>query len=323
MIKLYNRLLSRCQTINQVNAVHIALANKLTVSELYKLYQQLRLRLKFFRYFKFFHSYKIKLKLHGLSEIEKLIALINKSGKKVPEPFIRHRVKRAIQLFSTFGSKKEKTLIIAFAGNAQRLMMPISVFLQHISAHKYDVLLLKDRSKNGFQNGLPGIADDFESLMAEINSLIDKSEYKSVISLGTSAGGLAAIWTALSLQLDKGISIGGCGPSHPTWQQTRNNASEDLTKLFHQSSTSNLLYVCGDGYERDISSARDLSNAIQTQTLTVFSATENMNIKHNVLIPIVKEAMLTCFLDIILDPPIIEYANKPLGNSKLWIKCML
>ncbi|MEH6601533.1 hypothetical protein [Pseudoalteromonas sp.] len=317
MIKLYDRLLNRCQTINQVNSVNIALANKLTVLELYELHQEFRL--KFLRDVEVLHPNKIKLKLHGLREVEKIIDLTNKSGKKHQEPFIRRRVKKNIQMFSHFGLKKEKTLIIAFAGNANRLMMPIPVFLQHISADKYDILLLNDPSKNGYRNGLPSVSDDFESLMVEINSLIDKSEYKSVISLGTSAGGLPAIWTALYLQVDKGISIGGSGPSHPAWQQVRNNASEDLTNLFNQSSTSNILYICGNDFERDVSSSRELSNIIQIQTLTVCGTTKNMNIGHNPLMPILKKSMLASFFDVILDPGIIGYDNKLLGSSKLWI----
>ena len=326
MIKLFNKLLSHCKTTNQVNRFCIALSHRMTPDELYQLRQEFELqyfgsstRLSMFKTF----TRLTHLERNAYHQIVKLINFSDKSGKCTPQAFVRKNIRANIKLFSSPGRTEEKTLAICFAGNAQRLMMHISCFLQHLPDNKYDVLLLKDPSKNGFRNGIAGISKDCESLIVELDNLVDRSAYKSVVSFGVSGGGLPSLWTALQLQLDKGISISGRSPTDLGWEQIDSNGyiSDTLSTLTAQANPHpNLLHVYSETHEIDKLSAFKLARIIPIHTLSVRSKT-NKKIGHTAVKPFLEQGMFASFIEVVLDPVIVGYNGKQVGSesSEVWI----
>jgi hypothetical protein len=106
---------------------------------------------------------------------------------------------------------REKGLLVAFSCNARRLMMPIWLFLQFVDSSRWDVVVLK-KSGHSYLTGMEGISTDFPGLVAHVEAAIRPTQYRRVITLGTSGGGFAAIWAALLMGADRGISVCGCPP---------------------------------------------------------------------------------------------------------------
>ncbi len=131
MIRLYQRLTRNCQTVNQLNSVHIALENKMTPLQVTTLRKQC--------------AAKWTDESHPANKwLEDLYNLYLKSGKEEPEVFTCKRINRHLRLYTSgIGLKQEKTLLICFTGCAQRLMMPIPVFLQHFDSEKVPRVMLK------------------------------------------------------------------------------------------------------------------------------------------------------------------------------------
>ncbi len=106
----------------------------------------------------------------------------------------------------------DKSLLIAFTDNARRLLMPVCVFLQFLDSRSWDVVVLKKCSRNSYLLGLEGISTDFRGLVEFIQTTLGTAGYQRVVTFGASAGGFAAIWAAMLLKAQRGISVGGAPP---------------------------------------------------------------------------------------------------------------
>jgi hypothetical protein len=318
VIDLYARLVSRCRTINHLNRVHIALAEHLTPAEMAllraeipppsvlwsgalsstlgrrrglvgKTVRRLRPRLTFPN-----ASYE------WLDEMERLLA---KSGKPSPERFVRRRVAPNVQSFSDGGAKAGKTLVLGFTGLARRLFMPIPVFLQHLDAERFDLLLLRDPSRRGFRDGLEGVAGGLEGTLDAVGALVRRDDYRAVVALGTSGGGLPAVLTALRLGLDKAVSVSGRGPCDPRWQAVGGDAL--LADLAARAGAEpNVLLVHAADSEPDAVSARSLAAVVPARTFVVRAA-GGAKVGHNALHPLLLESRLAAFLAMALDPDVL------------------
>ena len=95
-----------------------------------------------------------------------------------------------------------KTLLVGFAGNARRLMMPIAIFLQCFDARLWDVVLLrKGRSRRTSLKGVDGVAGNFPALLEYVAKRPLQRSTARVVTYGTSGGGFAAILAAVLLGL--------------------------------------------------------------------------------------------------------------------------
>ena len=111
---------------------------------------------------------------------------------------------------------RDKGLLVAFTGNARRLMMPIPVFLQFVDAQLWDVLLLKKCARNSYLLGIEGISTDFRGLIDYIETTTSAMQHRSVITLGASGGGFAAIWAAVLMRATRGICVRKSASSLPS-----------------------------------------------------------------------------------------------------------
>jgi len=124
--------------------------------------------------------------------------------------FERRKLSENINLYQS--GKRKKNLIICFCGKANRLLMPIPVFLQHIPDDLYDVVVLMDPSGLCFHNGVPGFESGIQKCLDKLSRRLPLAAYTNVTTFGTSGGGCAAIYSGVYLQANLAISIGGRHP---------------------------------------------------------------------------------------------------------------
>jgi hypothetical protein len=127
--------------------------------------------------------------------------------------YLRYELGRYVSFYSA--NRGASTLIIAFCGNAFRLMMPISHFLQMIDEDRYDVLILSDIQRRHFDAGVAGFANSLLEMLTRLKSFVDARAYRRLIAYGTSMGGLPALRAGLWLGADRAVSVGGGCCKHP------------------------------------------------------------------------------------------------------------
>lgn len=112
-------------------------------------------------------------------------------------------------------ASRGRRLIVGFAGNHQRLMLPTHAILDHLPPHD-DLLLLSDPDRQHFAAGARGIADTLGGVCEWLAARLADWDYESVVTFGTSAGGLAAIGAAPALGAPRAVALGADTPAdHP------------------------------------------------------------------------------------------------------------
>ena len=197
--EIYRRRVARCRTVNQQNRVHIVIENYMTPAELRKFAAAVSAD---------------PADSIGGRWFTRLIAKM--PTKKVrPVEFERRSALKGVTLYTGGdGSPERKTLIVGFAGNFNRMMAPMPVFLDCLNPAHYDVLILRDFQRAFFAKGVPGLGNDFFEALSNLRSLFEPNRYRNAIALGTSSGGLPAVLGAIELQLDRGVSIGAVDFNH-------------------------------------------------------------------------------------------------------------
>lgn len=204
VVRLFKRVFCFCNTVAQLNKALKSFEYRLTPLEVY-----------------IFHEWNSRKKLlpNNIEEkfylafdrwMESLIDMIQESGKQVAEPFTKKRLKPMITHFVGVGKSSDKVLLICFSIARSRDMgIPNAVFLQHVNAQSYDLLVIAAPSAEGFYNGLPLIGKNEQDIVSHISNLELVSNYKSIRTIGNSAGAPIAMMLAKRLSADVAISLGG------------------------------------------------------------------------------------------------------------------
>lgn len=129
--------------------------------------------------------------------------------------FMRQGLAPGINFYAG-ASKGPKHLVVVFTGNQLRPFLPLPVFLQHVPGRHFDVLVLQDASRQWFLRGIPGVLDSIAELPRWLSSTLPSFQYLSVRSVGTSAGGAAALYGGIVLGAARSLSIGGSPPKFAT-----------------------------------------------------------------------------------------------------------
>lgn len=219
MIKLYERLTHNCQTINQWNHAHLTLQKKMTPLQLAILTQQL------------FTTENE----HTRAWLSTINRLYFKSGKVQPEPFIKKRLSPHLMLFSDpHTDSRQKSLLVAFTGGSQLMMMPIPVFLQQFDAKSVDILMVRYPKPLGYQQGLTGIGDNIDSTLTQLRNFFPQQSYQRYMTIGVSGGGVPALLMALKHGFEHCLAIGLNAPDDPRWSAVLPNSVGELAKSYAQ-----------------------------------------------------------------------------------------
>lgn len=190
MIKLYERLMKGCQSVNMLNRVHIRLGDWMMPQQ----YVELRDALKTY-------SGPDKNIINWLQDFEQYF---NKSDKPHPENFMKRRIDLHTVLYTSVDQTvptQEKTLLVCMTGGMQRMMMPLAVFLQHLDARTTDVIYITSPKREGYFYGIPRYDQSFEEMLTRLGAL-PFDRYKRLVGMGSSLGGVSIIMLALKYQFD-------------------------------------------------------------------------------------------------------------------------
>ena len=306
MIAGYRRAARRCRTVNQFNALHIALDNRLTPAELVALVHQqgpwfrprlqlrraLRLLPQRWRHAQPQHA-PAALRDEWLRKLLRFYAMVRKPR---PEPFARRKLSRHLRLYSSGGPRRDKTLLLCFVGSAQRPMMPLPVFLQHLDAASTDVLMVGYPRGVGLRRGLPELAGSFEASIDRLRELADIGAYRRCVALGTSGGGTPALLAALRLGLPAAMSAGGGGPNDMRWAAELGEDVGDLAERYARAlpAAPRVVLAYGADEPNDVASAQAFAQRIPAQLVPVRDG--RRSVPHNVLQPLLRRHRLRDFL---------------------------
>jgi len=189
---------------------------------------------------------------------------------------------------------KDKTLVLAFAGRQQRLMIPNVLFLQGLPAEHYDIVLLSDTSQHHFKKGCPGYADSFMGLIEALERDVPRANYRRSVAFGVSMGGLPAIRYALVTGVERAICVG----ARASWDIYRLLIGDAPTHFYDpicacsKPDHRGLVFVYGADNEMDRDQALDYSKLPGAQRVEVPEVSS-----HNILATMLESRTLGLFRD--------------------------
>jgi hypothetical protein len=275
----YTALASNCRTKNEFRRLHIDLENTLAPGEICEIKKLTDVQ-----------DPDAPGRL-WVGELQKLSPTVFDA----PRPYGRRPLSPQATLYQVPSpSRAERGLIVAFSGNARRLMLPTCIILQHLDSRRWDVLVLRKNGGTSFLRGLEGVAKSFPELIRYVQSTVSARRYRRTVALGTSGGGSAAIMAALLLGADRGVSIGGnLMRSHPDkWLQRRIAWAGLKAAVFGRE----LWYVYGSDYSPDVEATNALRNRFGGELHPIPGADE-----HNVLRWLLERGRLAAFLEGIIE----------------------
>lgn len=161
------------------------------------------------------------------------------------------------------GTPSRKTLVVGFSGNLMRLLIPTYRILMSLDPAQVDLLLLRDPSQHGFSQGVPGLGSDLDGIARYLSAFAERERYADCVTLGTSAGGLAAIDAALSNGWGLALAVGADAPErHSVFPQRWRRM------LAGQSPVQTHVNLCfGAKNERDSAAARSIAELLPCVSL--------------------------------------------------------
>ena len=105
-------------------------------------------------------------------------------------------------------NRESEILVLAFGGMASRLGMPPFEFLNSFRKRDVSCLFFKDFHQFWYQQGLLGLTENVDETQALIQSMIKDIAPRKIFSIGTSAGGYAAIMFGVLLGVSKVLAFG-------------------------------------------------------------------------------------------------------------------
>jgi hypothetical protein len=304
MIELYARLTRCCRSENQFNRVHIALENRMTPLEFAGLFTALTggrelTMTGWARHWPLRPMLRRLMaarpaagtpELAGVSDysrawMARLHAKFALAGR-LPESFVRQRLRHSVSRFEGHGRRDCKTLLICFSGNAHRMMMPWPVFLQHIDARHADLVYLRTVKHCGYRSGIRGLADNLPESIDALERLVECRTYRKVSVLGTSGGGLPAILAGIRLGAGAVLAAGPNSPEDERWTElAEGRGGAELFRRFAgtQARLPDIHLVYGAFAKKDKESARTIAACLPVKSITKVPETG-----HSVLYPLVE-----------------------------------
>jgi hypothetical protein len=301
-LRLYRKRIARCRTPNQVNRVHIAIANYMTPAEA--------------RHFRSALAAD-PAESPGRQWIMQLTDAMPTHAVR-PFEFERRGLSSSVTCYTAgVSSRDRKTLIIGFAGALHRLMLPTAWLLDCLNPALYDVVVLRDFSRRAFAGGIRGLGADFPGALANLRAHADPKAYRKAISLGTSAGGFPAIIAAILLGLDRAVSVGPQDlPQVAALLKTHGLSDACFAALLasRPHPFPEVLIVCGADNDADVAAATALERRVPARLLKARGCAV-----HGVLGWQHAQGRLAPFLAKILGQSLEERAPAPASLAANWV----
>lgn len=221
-------------------------------------------------------------------------------GRASGRPYLRIALATNVQLYRAAGPRIGKSLLVCFCGNVNRLMVPIPVLLQFIPETMFDVVIVKDPSRQGYIHGVPGFADSLAAAVDAIGTRINLAAYADIRCIGTSGGGSAALYAGLLLGASRAISVCGRHRSLPNRAAGEPDGEtftgfefDDMVRDRIEDAATRLLLVFGQKYPRDVEGAQSLKRYLPKAQAIAIKPLDD----HNALLYLLREKKLRGFLE--------------------------
>lgn len=154
--------------------------------------------------------------LNKLNRQSKQIELLRKKVFTLQEAIIRSNNLPACDLENSLASitpivsriiPDARCTVIAFGGMLTQLGMPPAEFLKTFTQKNINTVFVKDFQQCWYQKGLLGLSTDIQQTVQVIKERIPDQQ-ENIYTVGTSAGGFAAILFGVLLNADKIIAFG-------------------------------------------------------------------------------------------------------------------
>ena len=217
--------------------------------------------------------------------LDKAEKLILDASEKI-RLFVRHKISTNVFFYNSDNINKK--ILICFCGNANRLMMPVAVFLQYIDEKIYDVLVLMDPSKLCYHSGIPDFGFTLKESVNKLSDIISEKKYEQITTFGTSGGGCASLYIGAYLNAKKAISVGGRHPlDYLDFKNTKllsekNLSGSEFDKLLSMRRNeyrTNIQVIYNDRHEEDKKSAINFKKHLKNVNLLSIDG-ESHNVFH-------------------------------------------
>lgn len=106
-----------------------------------------------------------------------------------------------------------KTLIVGFTSRSMRLTTPTYHVLCSLDPARHELLMLRDPLRRHYRNGVPGLGDSVTAVARWLDRYATDRRYGRVVTVGTSAGGVPAVCTAILNRWPLALACGADRPS--------------------------------------------------------------------------------------------------------------
>lgn len=292
MVDEYLAQAMRCRTVNEFNRLHITLENVLAPAEVDALVRGVRRRV----------TSMPEPVADWFGRLDKFLG----AGSRPIQPYVRRPIANGAFRYAAPGrdpERSQRTLVIAFTGDANRLMMPLAMFLQHCPADRYEFVVLFDGTQRFYMGGVDGLGTTLPAMIDAIAARVRPAWFRRSVSFGTSAGGLAAVWAGIALGAARAVSVGGVTPS---MLEERIDQAKDNVEAFdalvreHAGRLPEVVLVAGELNARDTEKSREMSGVLPSTYLTIPGAKA-----HNLLYEVWVRGELHAWLERLLgDAPV-------------------
>lgn len=217
------------------------------------------------------------------------------AGKPSPEPYARQQLLPGILLFGGRGAREQRTLVVGFPGNGGRLMMPIPIILQHLSAGTADLVLVPDRAKAAYRKGIAPLADTVEEALVHLKHHLPGG-YRRVATFGTSSGGIPSLLAASVLGADTALAVGAGHPDDEHWTQTRGVSKRQLLEAAAPGLAGHRITLAFGAQSPADAISADAITGIVPHARTLSVSIPGVEVKHAALFPMVERSRLRPFL---------------------------
>lgn len=267
MLDAYVNEILRCRTVNEINKLHIRMEVSLTAADICSIIDGARSR-------------RAPLPPASQHWVDRMDTLLRGGGRPV-QGYVRKAWSRGVNWYAAPGdaaARARRRLVIAFTADTHRLLMPISLFLQHCPADRLEFLLLMDLHRAFFLKGVDSLGTDLPSTIAAIAARFPREKVRQAVCIGTSAGGLAAVWTAVELGAARAVSVGGVTPRLVREAERMEGVDvsgfEDTVRR-NAARLPEVLLVSGEGYEPDQAKARAMQDILPATHVIVPESTQH------------------------------------------------
>jgi hypothetical protein len=156
---------------------------------------------------------------------------------------------------------------------------------------------IRDPTRNSYRLGIGGVADSLELSIDKLKAILRIEDYRSAVSIGTSGGGIPAMMSALRLNLDAALSVGGNHPDDPRWVPADGKGLRDIFRRDADAAIGKpaIFLAFSSDCIKDKEAAVAFASVVPARLIAI--SVPNGSVEHNALYPVARSGGLAGLLE--------------------------